>query len=95
MIPEGHVDAVIGPTLITSAAAVAPLANAAAGPMITMTLYEYDATQFMQRYVERFRAGNASIRSPDAIRARTGRRTGAEPSGAADLPAVQIGPNCV
>jgi branched-chain amino acid transport system substrate-binding protein len=42
MISEDHVDALIGPSLTASDAAVAPLANQAHVPMIAMAPYEYD-----------------------------------------------------
>ena len=42
MISEDHVDALIGPSLTATDAAVAPLANQAHVPMIAMAPYEYD-----------------------------------------------------
>jgi branched-chain amino acid transport system substrate-binding protein len=42
MISEDHVDAIIGPSLTATDAAVAPLANQAHVPMIAMAPYEYD-----------------------------------------------------
>ena len=42
MISDDHVDALIGPSLTASDAAVAPLANQAHVPMIAMAPYEYD-----------------------------------------------------
>jgi branched-chain amino acid transport system substrate-binding protein len=45
MISEDHVDAIIGPSLTATDAAVAPLANQAHVPMIAMAPYEYDATK--------------------------------------------------
>jgi branched-chain amino acid transport system substrate-binding protein len=42
MISEDHVDAIIGPSLTASDAAVAPLANQAKVPMIAMAPYDYD-----------------------------------------------------
>ncbi len=42
MIAEDRVDAIIGPSLTASDAAVAPLANQAKVPMIAMAPYEYD-----------------------------------------------------
>ncbi|HJS86698.1 MAG TPA: ABC transporter substrate-binding protein [Acetobacteraceae bacterium] len=42
MISDDHVDALIGPSLTASDAAVAPLANQARVPMIAMAPYEYD-----------------------------------------------------
>lgn len=42
MISEDHVDALIGPSLTATDAAVAPLANKAHVPMIAMAPYEYD-----------------------------------------------------
>ena len=42
MISDEHVDAIIGPSLTASDAAVAPLANQARVPMIAMAPYEYD-----------------------------------------------------
>jgi branched-chain amino acid transport system substrate-binding protein len=45
MISDNHVDALIGPSLTASDAAVAPLANQAHVPMIAMAPYEYDAAK--------------------------------------------------
>ncbi len=45
MISEDHVDAIIGPSLTATDAAVAPLANQAHVPMIAMAPYEYDAAK--------------------------------------------------
>ena len=45
MISEDHVDALIGPSLTATDAAVAPLANQAHVPMIAMAPYDYDATK--------------------------------------------------
>ena len=42
MIAEDHVDAIIGPSLTATDAAVAPLANQAKVPMLAMAPYEYD-----------------------------------------------------
>jgi branched-chain amino acid transport system substrate-binding protein len=42
MISEDHVDAIIGPSLTATDAAVAPLANQAKVPMLAMAPYEYD-----------------------------------------------------
>jgi branched-chain amino acid transport system substrate-binding protein len=42
MLSEDHVDAIIGPSLTASDAAVAPLANQAHVPMIAMAPYAYD-----------------------------------------------------
>ncbi len=42
MISDDHVDALIGPSLTASDAAVAPLANQAHVPMIAMAPYQYD-----------------------------------------------------
>jgi branched-chain amino acid transport system substrate-binding protein len=42
MISEDHIDALIGPSLTATDAAVAPLANQAHVPMIAMAPYEYD-----------------------------------------------------
>jgi branched-chain amino acid transport system substrate-binding protein len=42
MINEDHVDAIIGPSLTATDAAVAPLANEAKVPMLAMAPYEYD-----------------------------------------------------
>lgn len=42
MINEDHVDAIIGPSLTATDAAVAPLANQAKVPMLAMAPYEYD-----------------------------------------------------
>jgi branched-chain amino acid transport system substrate-binding protein len=42
MISDDHIDALIGPSLAATDAAVAPLANQAKVPMIAMAPYEYD-----------------------------------------------------
>ena len=42
MISEDHVDAIIGPSLTATDAAVAPLANQAKVPILAMAPYEYD-----------------------------------------------------
>ncbi|HEY7581807.1 MAG TPA: ABC transporter substrate-binding protein [Acetobacteraceae bacterium] len=42
LISEDHVDAIIGPSLTATDAAVAPLANQAKVPMLAMAPYEYD-----------------------------------------------------
>jgi branched-chain amino acid transport system substrate-binding protein len=45
MISEDHVDAIIGPSLTATDAAVAPLANEAKVPIIAMAPYDYDPTK--------------------------------------------------
>jgi branched-chain amino acid transport system substrate-binding protein len=46
MIEEDHVDAIIGPSLTSSAAAVQPIANAAKVPLIVTSPLDYDATKY-------------------------------------------------
>ena len=46
MIEDDHVDAIIGPTLTSSANAVQPIANAAKVPMITTAPLDYDPVKY-------------------------------------------------
>ena len=46
MIEEDHVDAIIGPTLTSSANAVQPIANAAKVPMIATAPLDYDPVKY-------------------------------------------------
>lgn len=46
MIEEDHVDAIIGPTLTSSANAVEPIANAAKVPMIATAPLDYDPVKY-------------------------------------------------
>ena len=46
MIEEDHVEAIIGPTLTSSAYAVQPIANAAKVPMIATAPIDYDAVKY-------------------------------------------------
>jgi branched-chain amino acid transport system substrate-binding protein len=46
MIEEDHVDAIIGPSLTASAAAVQPIANAAKVPMVVTSPLDYDPVKY-------------------------------------------------
>ena len=46
MIEEDHVDAIIGPTLTSSANAVQPIANTAKVPMVVTSPIDYDAVKY-------------------------------------------------
>lgn len=46
MIEEDHVDAIIGPSLTSSALAVEPIANAAKLPLVVTSPLDYDATKY-------------------------------------------------